>query len=283
MAKVCKIIFLLLFSSALLTAQNNDIRFEHLNVDDGLSNNFINSIVQDSIGFMWFATEDGLNKYDGYDFTVYRHDPNDSTSLSENNIKVLQVDKNGILWIGTNGGGLNAFNPQTEEFTRYNMDPDYPNAPSKKQIYDMYLDKKGYLWINVGGKGLYCIDPGTDTFTRYVHDPDNRNTVSQNYALTISSTIENKKEILWVGSWGGGLNKFDPEYNTWTHFWHDHNNPNSLSSNFLAKIYADNAGILWITNGSGLDKLDTKTGEKLMDGMLNRVISLETWLIPKAS
>jgi hypothetical protein len=120
-----------------------DLKFEHLTVEDGLSNNFIRSIVQDSSGFMWFATEDGLNKYDGYTFTVYRHDPDVPASLSENNVGVVQVDKAGILWIGTIAGGLNAFNPQTEEFIHFNMDPDNPHGVSKEFIYDMHQDKSG--------------------------------------------------------------------------------------------------------------------------------------------
>ena len=252
-------IFLICFP-LLLFAQSDNIRFEHLTVDDGLSNNFVRSIVQDSMGFMWFATEDGLNKYDGYTFTVYRNDPNDSTSLSENKVEVLQVDKNGIIWVGTDGGGLNAFNPQTEEFTRYNMDPDDLHGISKDGIYDLYIDKNYRLWISVMGWGLYCFDAGTNKLIHYAYNPDDPNSISTNMELTITSTVENGREIFWIGSWGGGLNRFDPENNEWTHYWHDPNNTNGLSGNFLAKIYADNSGLLWITNGqSGLDKLDTKT------------------------
>jgi ligand-binding sensor domain-containing protein len=261
MAKYFKLILILVIFPKILSAQYDNIKFDHITVDDGLSNNFVRSIVQDNMGFMWFATEDGLNKFDGYTFTVYRNDPNDSTSLSENKVEVLQVDKNGIIWVGTNGGGLNAFNPQTEEFTRYNMAPDDLYGISNQFIYDMYADKSGQLWISVQGKGLYKFDPGTKKITHYPYNPNDPNTVSTNVGLTITSTVENSREIFWIGSWGGGLNRFDPENNEWTHYWHDPNNTYGLSENYLAKIYADNSGFLWITNGqSGLDKLDTKTG-----------------------
>jgi len=253
-------IFLFLFPLTLYP-QNQNIRFEHLTVDNGLSNNFINSIVQDSLGFIWFATEDGLNKFDGYTFTVYRHDPNDSTSLSENKIKVLQVGKNGIIWVGTDGGGLNAFNPQTKEFTRYNMDPDDLHGINKKYIYDMYIDKNDRLWISVMGWGLYRFDTELKKLNRYAHNPDDSNSISSNLGLLITSTINNGKELIWVGSWGGGLNQFDLEQNKWTHYWHDPNNTKSLSDNYISNVYADNSGFLWISTGNaGLDKLNPQTG-----------------------
>jgi len=256
---IMALLFILVFCTSLLAQAN--LKFGHLTVKEGLSNNFIRDIAQDSIGFMWFATEDGLNKYDGYRFTVYRHDPNDSTSLSENKVETLSVDKNGILWVGTNGGGLNAFNPETEEFIHFNMDPDNPNDVSKENIYDMYLDKNSRIWFSIQGKGLYRLDPGTNEIKHFAHNPDDLNTISSNIGLTISETVENGKEIFWFGSWGGGFNKFDPKNNSWTHYWHDPNNRNSLSSNFLTKIYTGKSGLLWITTGqNGLDKLDTKTG-----------------------
>ena len=149
MSKICVILYFTLVLPYVLSAQNNDLVFEHLTIEDGLSNNFIRDIAQDSSGFMWFATEDGLNKYDGYKFTVYRHNPDDPASLSENKVEVLQVAENGIIWVGTNGGGLNAFNPLTEKFIHYNMDPDNPHLVGKEYIYDLYLDKNDRLWFSV--------------------------------------------------------------------------------------------------------------------------------------
>ena len=260
MAKFCKIVFLLLFSSVSLTAQNTDIRFEHLTVDDGLSNNFIRSIVQDSMGFMWFATEDGLNKYDGYTFTVYRNDPNDSTSLGENIVEVLQVDKNGIIWVGTNGGGLNAFNPQTEKFTPYNMYPDDMHDISKDYIYDLYIDKNDHLWISAWGKGLYCLDPGTNHITHYEHNPGDPNSISSNFGMLITSTVNKGKELMWIGSWGGGLNKLDVENNQWTRYQPNPEVKNSLHGLYIDDVYTDNSGLLWIsTSWNGLNKLDPQT------------------------
>ena len=211
-------------------------------MEDGLSNNFIRDIVQDSSGFMWFATEDGLNKYDGYTFTVYRNDPANPASLSQNTIENLEVDKNGKVWVGTDGGGLNVFDPETEEFTRYNMDSANPDRVSKEFIYSMHVDKSGRIWFCVQGKGLYNYDPETQKFAHYAHNPDDQNSISSNLGLLISGTIETGREILWVATWGAGLNKFDIEKNRWTHFWHNPENPNSLYDNYIGRMYADKSG-----------------------------------------
>ena len=106
-----------------LHAQRENIRFRHLTIEDGLSQNTILCMVQDDMGFMWFGTKGGINKYDGYDFTVYKADIYDTTSLSENNILSICKDHNGILWIGTEDG-LNRFDPARNTFTRYFHNPD---------------------------------------------------------------------------------------------------------------------------------------------------------------
>jgi len=102
--------------------QQQNLKFEHLNSDQGLSQNNITCILQDSRGFMWFGTPEGLNKYDGYTFTVYRNDRANKSSLSSNFITDIIEDTKGNLWIATSGGGLNKFQRETEKFTRYMYD-----------------------------------------------------------------------------------------------------------------------------------------------------------------
>ena len=104
-------------TSVNLSAQNNDIKFEHLSLEQGLSQSAVICLLQDSRGFMWFGTEDGLSKYDGYDFVVYRHDPQDPQSLSDNFVESIYEDQSQVLWIGTRGGGLNQFDREKETFT----------------------------------------------------------------------------------------------------------------------------------------------------------------------
>ncbi|MBK9600612.1 MAG: hypothetical protein IPO36_02035 [Anaerolineales bacterium] len=117
------------FDADLNFAPGSVVRFEHLTIEDGLSQNAGLAIFQDSRGYLWIGTQDGLNRYDGYGFKIYKHDPDDPNSLSHNSILSMGEDKNGSLWIGTWGGGLNRYDPATETFTRYLTDPEAPGKP----------------------------------------------------------------------------------------------------------------------------------------------------------
>ena len=120
-ARLCRFVLTPLLSSALvavsLSAQERNIRFRRLSIDEGLSQSAVNCILQDRHGFIWIGTEDGLNRYDGYTFTVYKHDLDDPSSLSDSWIWTLYEDREGTLWIGTRVGGLNRFHPETATFT----------------------------------------------------------------------------------------------------------------------------------------------------------------------
>ena len=100
-----------------------DIRFENISVNDGLSQSSGRVVIQDSKGFLWFGTQDGLNKYDGHSFTIYNNDPLDTNSLSDNFIQDITEDEEGILWIGYNTGGMDRFDPDNEIFTHYKNRP----------------------------------------------------------------------------------------------------------------------------------------------------------------
>src|SRR5512135_2930158 len=102
------------------------VRFTHLSLDDGLSQNAGLAFFQDRRGYMWIGTQDGLNRYDGHTFTVYKNDPDNPDSLSHNSIIAIAEDREGLLWFGTWGGGLNRFDPRTQKFTRFKHDPDKP-------------------------------------------------------------------------------------------------------------------------------------------------------------
>ena len=116
-------------------AQNDPARFGHISVEQGLSQATVFSIVQDNRGFMWFATYDGINKYDGYTFKTYRRIENDSSSLSNNGVSYLYEDKKGFIWVINNANeGLCKFNPKTEKFTRYYHNPDDPTSISSDII-----------------------------------------------------------------------------------------------------------------------------------------------------
>lgn len=168
--RICKVTSLLTIVIFSLHApalfQINDIRFNRLSIDDGLSNSYITCILQDHKGFMWFGTQDGLNKYDGYNFTIYKHDPSNSNSISDNYVRSIVEVEDSIIWIGTESGGLNRFNPATETFTHYRHDPDNPNSLSHNSVR-VINGESAILWIGTNGGGLNRFDRETETFKHY--------------------------------------------------------------------------------------------------------------------
>src|ERR1051326_3692611 len=147
MARMWLMLLLLLALSANLKAQQGNIRFERLSIEQGLSQSSVRCIKQDHQGFIWFGSEDGLNKYDGYTFTIYRNRFQDDTSLSNNTIIAIHEDRLGYLWIGTAGGGLNRFDPNSQTFTTFRNDPKDANSISSNYIRAIYEDRSGMLWI----------------------------------------------------------------------------------------------------------------------------------------
>lgn len=233
-----------------------DIHFEHLTVTQGLSDNFISAALQDRQGFLWFATRNGLNKYDGSKVIVYRHDPSDPNTLSSNYVWHLFEDHSGILWVGTWGGGLNKFDPTTEKFTRYQHDENNPNSLGSDLIWCVKEDKEGKLWIGTDGGGLNWFDPVTEIFVRYQHEPNDPHSLSSNRVHYVHLASDG---MIWAATYGGGLNKFDPTTEIFVHYQHDENNANSLSDNFVMNIYVDRDGLMWLGTQGGLNRFDPTT------------------------
>ncbi len=207
--KISSSYFILVFliQSLLLNAQNlpNNTYFEHLGTKEGLSQNDVNCIYQDKQGFMWFGTHDGLNKYDGYNFTTYHPKSNDSTSISSNLIFALTGDKKGNLWIGTSGHGLNYFDRKTETFTHYLHDPTDSNSINNNYISDLLIDSKNRLWV-ITGEGLNVAQLNDDSKSLSFEK------------LKIESRLptciyKDKEETVWVGT-TQGLYKIKNNNNT---------------------------------------------------------------------
>lgn len=250
------LLLLALFSSSAGAQEGGTIRFDRLTIDEGLSQSTVFAIWQDQYGFMWFGTQDGLNKYDGYTFTVYKNNPEDPATIADNFVRAIYEDQNGTLWIGTNGG-LNKFDRAEQIFTRYQHSPEDSHSLSDNIVRDIYEDQKGILWIGTNG-GLNKFDQASDTFTRYRHDPGNPASLGHD---TVRDIYEDAKGMLWLGTEGGGLDKFDPTTATFSHYRHNPDDPNSLSHNDISAIYGDQMGLLWITTeGGGLNRFDPAGG-----------------------
>ncbi len=242
------------------TTPISKMEFDRLSLDEGLSQVTVEAILQDSRGFMWFGTGDGLNKYDGYNFTVYKYDVEDPNSLGANYIQVIREDSQGLLWIGTDGGGLSKFDPATEQFTRYQNDPEDPRSLGSDSVFEIYEDRSGTLWVGTfWGGGLHKFDRQKDQFTRYdfnYDDPDGL------WGEGIFAIHEDQAGVLWIGTEGGGLQTFDRETEIFTHYIENMDESHSLDANTITAIDEDQTGALWIgTYGEGLNKLDPKTGQ----------------------
>src|SRR6185312_13553429 len=140
-----------------------DLRFAHLTTNDGLSQASVEAILQDRRGFMWFATRNGLDRYDGNTFVTYKHDPNDPGSLSGNWVRDLLEDDQGYLWVATHFGGVNRFDPKAERFIVYRHDASNPNSIGGDEVESMARDTRGCLWFGTTENGLDRFDPATGT------------------------------------------------------------------------------------------------------------------------
>jgi signal transduction histidine kinase/ligand-binding sensor domain-containing protein/DNA-binding response OmpR family regulator len=201
------LLFLLWGTNILPLHAQQTIRFDRITTDDGLSQSDINCIYQDVQGFMWFGTHDGLNKYDGYTFTVYKPDLNVPGSITSNLIYDITGDEEGNLWIGTTGNGLSYFDRKTETFTQFKNRKDDPTSLGNNHVTAVYLDKKDRLWVGTND-GLNMLDlrkpkeqwrfksfnTGTQPFKTGWHG---------NATLSI---YEDSKQQLWVGGHNGLYN-----------------------------------------------------------------------------
>ena len=240
-----------------ICAQYPNINFEHITIEQGLSYSRISCFLQDQQGFLWIGTQDGLNKFDGYYFTVFRNNPNDSTSISSHRIWSILEDKEGIIWIGTLDGGLNRFDPEKQQFRHYVNDPDNPNTLSQNTVTTISEDTMGFLWIGTLRGGLNKFDKKTEKFIRYQSESDNPHSLNNNSVL---ATCIDKSNILWVGTWGGGLNKFNQEKEQFVQYKYNPKNSNSISSDVIWSIFVDKMNTLWIgTMDGGLDKFNRDT------------------------
>jgi PAS domain S-box-containing protein len=228
--------------------------FVRLSIQDGLSQGSGQAIIQDRRGFIWIGTEDGLNRYDGYRFRVFRPSADPST-LSNNSATVLFEDSQGAIWVGTNSG-LNRYNRDLDNFTRFFNDPNDPQSLSHNTIYSICEDRSGTLWIGTDG-GLNAWDRTTGNFTRYVRGSADPVASSRR---GVRAMVVDRTGLLWMGTFGG-LHAFEPKTGKMTRYVNDPRDPFSLSGNQVSELFDDPDGMLWVgTDGAGLNALDRKTG-----------------------
>ncbi len=235
------------------SGQVRNIRFERIATEDGLSQADVYSILQDRQGFMWFATQYGLNRYDGYSFEHLLHDPYDPSTLSHNFIYAVIEDRHGIFWIGTMGGGLNRWNPENNTLNHYRHDPADPTSLSNDRIRVLLEDREGFVWIGTDGGGLNRFESATGTFARFIHNPAEPDSLSTDRILAV---YQDSGGTFWVGTDGGGLNRFEPETETFSKICVS-SGPGQPCADRVWAILEDRDGLLWIgTYERGLFRYD---------------------------
>ncbi len=247
-------IFLNIFIN--LYAQKPNIIFKHINNEDGLSQNTVNCILQDNKGFMWFGTQDGLNRFDGERFEYYKNRPNNPNSLCDNYIQCIYEDENGIFWIGTMNGGLNRFDASINQFNRYNYNSDDSLSISNNMVNCIFKDQLGNLWIGTQN-GLNRFDFQTSTFIRYLANPDDPFSLSHNYINTI---FEDHSGILWIGT-ANGLNQYDKKTEKFLFNKTDFQNKKDKNYYSINCISEDNAGNMWLGTNKDLIRRESNTGK----------------------
>jgi ligand-binding sensor domain-containing protein/serine phosphatase RsbU (regulator of sigma subunit) len=250
------ILYFIVFLSEILP--QGQIIFNHLTVENGLSQSSVTCIFQDKKGFMWFGTQDGLNRYDGYTFKVFKNDPSDSTTLADNFIFSIYETNSGSLFIETQSGTFHEFNPKSESFRIVNKDKVNLEGTKVSTVSALLQESSGIKWTGGlgSGTGLKRTDLKTSHSTIFKHNPKDPFSLSDDKVYSI---FRDRSGILWIGTFNG-LDRFDEVSRKFFHYKNDVNNPNSLPDNWVWSIYEDSKGNLWLgTAKGGLSKLDPVT------------------------
>lgn len=240
------IFFLLIFAHA-GSAQSTHINFTTLSSKDGLLSNTVNAIIKDRYGLMWFATDDGLNKFDGANFIVYRHIPGDRTSLRANEVLALHEDKAGNLWIGTSGGSLSRYDREKDMFIHYPGKDSIPGLPHNAVVRGIHSDHAGNVWI-AQFEHLFMLEPVSGGITSI--DLAAADDGMQIPKVLMCVFVDSKQRV-WTGT-NNGLYLYDKASGTMKRFRHDSNQPLSLINNDIKAIAEDGNGDIWIGTTEGL-------------------------------
>lgn len=237
-----------------LAAQPRGLRFTHISQDDGLSQSTVNAIAQDGQGFLWFGTQDGLNRYDGYSVSVFRHSALDTSSISDNAVWSLARDRRGDVWIGTMRGGLNRYDVTTGRFSSFRHDPADRWSLPEDNVTAVFEDSRGWIWAGTMTSGVCRLDPATGRFHRYASVPEDPATISDN---TVWGVTEDQRGTIWLATWGG-VSEVRPDGRDSTRIAAVRHlplpgDPQSLPGMNIRTVLADREGGLWVgTWGGGL-------------------------------
>jgi signal transduction histidine kinase/ligand-binding sensor domain-containing protein/CheY-like chemotaxis protein len=240
-----------LAASAVGRADEPPMVFSHVTADEGLSQNTVMSILQDSQGFIWLGTEAGLNRYDGYDVHEYARERDKPQGLASDYVWAIREDSRGNLWLATDGGGVAVWDRRSDSFRSYRHDPKNPQSLSSDAIRNLLIDHRGQVWVATRDKGLNMIDPATGRVTRFAHDGARPDSLGSN---TLFALLEDRDGALWV-SGDAGVDRYPGSNGAFEHYQPPTAGGDQRSILALAQ---DSRGDLWLGSfGGGLFRLDT--------------------------
>ncbi len=229
--------------------------FEHLTMRDGLSQSTVNSILQDSQGYLWLGTENGLDRYDGDSIREYRRERGNEHGLASDYIWSMAEDAQGDLWLATEGGGVARWDRRTEQFQPFRHDAHKPNTLASDAVRTLLIDARGRIWAGTLDQGLDVLDPKTGDVRHFRHrDEDPRSLPAD----AVCALFADHSGRIWVGT-DGGLSRYEPASDDFVNY--GAANGNGSSDARVRAIREDHTGALWIgTYRGGLDRLDPDTG-----------------------
>ncbi|MDH4124974.1 MAG: diguanylate cyclase [Gammaproteobacteria bacterium] len=272
--------------------EQQPIRFEHLSLKDGLSQSTVLDVLQDSRGMLWIATENGLNRYDGYKFTTFYRERGNPRALSSDFIFDIEEDSKGNLWIATNDGGLVSYDRDSSQFRSYRNDPAQESGIASNVVRRVLVDTQGSVWLATRGAGLQRFNPATQEFTT-VGLGDGVDNAQDVYALFLDShgvlwaggdqgltgvdvetgeattlalefdvraIAEDVDGRIWAGTEGGGLSRLKTDGRGFDHFPSIEGDVSTIGSNVVQALFTDSAGRLWAGTTGGLGLVDHESG-----------------------
>ena len=287
-------VLLAILGASQVAAAPRPARFERLGLEDGLSQNTVLTMVQDSEGFMWFGTEDGLNRFDGAGFKHFRHSRKTLPGeLTGSYIRAVDLDSEGRLWVATDGGGVAVWDPAEGRFSTYRHDPSRTDSLGADGVRAILADDSGAVWVGTRERGLDVIDPSSGKVSHFRHDPKDPTSISDDRILALATDrtgqlwigterglnrldrasgqferfgdkrvraiFEDRNGSLWIGTKRSGLLRLDTYGEVLDTYVHDPSDPASLSHNTIRTILQDGAGRLWVGTVQGLNLFDEET------------------------
>jgi signal transduction histidine kinase/ligand-binding sensor domain-containing protein/DNA-binding response OmpR family regulator len=233
-------------------AQSHIIKFQNYSIEEGLSNPYIQCIYQDKRGYLWIGTSDGLNRFDGYTFKIYRYSESDTNSLNGVLVRAIYEDSDGNLWIGTERGGLCMYRYKFDNFKRF-TDKTYNNFTlTGKQVNSIVEDSRNRLWLGTN-EGLYCFHYESGSLNKYSHNSYDSSSLIND---AVNIVFIDDDSLLWVGT-NNGLDYMDRDRKGFVHFQFSKDNQSDSRYNQVMSVCQDSYGNLWVgTYLGGLKKID---------------------------